>query len=352
VKRDLVSGSCTVDLAVRAHRLLLVLFATAFVALIAGVDTTGTAPPIASRTLAPSAGDAFGLPARSALARRNGRIVYADPGPGGRGWWMFTVNADGRDKKLLTRDGGISPRWSPDGTKLLFTRGDNLFVMRAGPGAVPRFLIGPINGAAAGPAGRPELAAHWSPDGRRITFETVRGIEVANADGSGRRLLLRTRPRQLYFGNPDWSPDGGQIVLAGSQWAPLTWPAWVPEQIYVMRSNGTGLRQLTDDTTFQRGPSWSPDGRWILFARCPAPWAKSRVSELVLLKPDGSDQRTIARLPGTDCVRNITWSPDGRKILYLNERTGVEVMNVDGGARRRLLPWVLGVSGFSWQPLA
>jgi Tol biopolymer transport system component len=194
---------------------------------------------------------------------------------------MFTVDADGRDKKLLSRDGGISPRWSPDGRKLLFTRDDNLFVMRAGPGAVPRFLIkGPINGPASVPAGIPELAAHWSPDGRRITFATVRGIEVANADGSERKLLLRTRPRQLYFGDPDWSPDGGQIVLDGAQWAPLTWPAWVPEQIYVMRPNGTGLRQLTDDTiTAHAHPSWSPDGRWIL------------------------------------------------------------------------LPWVLGVSGFSWQPL-
>ena len=345
--------SSTDGLVVRRHRLLLVLFPAAVVALIAGVAATGTAPSIASRRLAPRARDAFGLPVRGSLARRNGRIVYADSGPGGGGWWMFTVNADGRDKKLLSRDGGISPRWSPDGRKLLFTRDDNLFVMRAGPGAVPRFLIkGPINGAAGSAGGIPELAAHWSPDGRRITFATVRGIEVANADGSGRRLLLRTRLRQLYFGDPDWSPDGGQIVLDGAQWAMLTWPAWVPEQIYVMRPNGTGLRQLTDDTiTAHDHPSWSPDGRWILFARCPAPWNASRVSELVLLKPDGSEQRTIARLPGSDCVSNMTWSPDGRKILYLNERTGVEVMNADGSARRRLLPWALGVSGFSWQPL-
>jgi Tol biopolymer transport system component len=117
---------------------------------------------------------------------------------------------------------------------------------------------------------------------------------------------------------------------------PLTWLS-VPEQIYVMRSNGTGLRQLTYGfIRFHRDPSWSRDGRWILFARCPVPLAASRdVSELVLLKPGGSDQRTIARLPGTDCVRMITWSPDGRKILYLNERTGVEVMNLDGSARRR-----------------
>ncbi len=344
-------ASSTEGLVVRARRLLLVLCATAFVALIADGDRTGTASPITSRTLVPSARDAFGLPARSSLARRNGRIVYADSSLG-RGWWMFTVNAEGRDKKLLTRDGGTWPQWSTDGTKLVFTRGDNLLTMRARPGAVPRFLIkGPINGAAGVAAGIPALAAHWSPDGRRITFATVRGIEVANADGSGRRLLLRNRPQQLYFGDPDWSPDGGQIVLAGSSWAPLTWPS-VPEQIYVMRSNGTGLRQLTGGfIRFHRDPSWSRDGRWILFAQCPAPWAASRVSELVLLKPNGSDQRTIERLPGTDCASMITWSPDGHKILYLNERTGVEVMNVNGSGRRHLLPWALGVDGLSWQPL-
>lgn len=340
---------------VGARRPLFVLSATVVVAVMAGVAMSGTAPPTASRRPVPRQRVSVGLHIRSSLARRNGRVVYANPGLGRR-WSLFMVNAEGHDKTLLIRDGGISPQWSPDGTKLAFTRGDSLFVTRARPGAVPRSLIkGPINGAAGSAGGIPGLAAHWSPDGRRITFATVRGIEVANADGSGRRLLLRTRPRQLFFGDPDWSPDGGQIILDGSRWAPLTFPAWVPEQIYVMRPNGTGLRQLTDDTDNAHDhPSWSPDGRWILFARCPAPWAANRTSELVLLKPDGRKQRTIARLPGSDCGSNIawfTWSPDGRKILYLNERTGVEVMNSDGSARRRLLPWVLGVNGFSWQPL-
>jgi Tol biopolymer transport system component len=331
------------------RRLLLILCAAVSIAVLVCAEPSGAASRIGPRNVVSSAGNPSAAAIRGSLARRNGRIVYADPGLG-RGWMMFTVNAEGHDKKLLTRDGGIRPQWSPDGTKLLFTRGDHLFVMRAGPGAVRRFLIkGPINGAAGVTAGIPELAAHWSPDGRRIVFATVRGIEVANADGSGRRVLLRTRPRQLYFGDPDWSPDGRQIVLQGNQFAPLTWPS-VPEQIYLMRSDGTGLRQLTYGfIRFHENPSWSRDGRRIVFARCPVPWATSRVSELVLLKPDGSDQRTIARLPGTDCVRMITWSPDGRKILYLNERTGVEVMNIDGSARRRLLPWALGVSGFSWQ---
>jgi Tol biopolymer transport system component len=344
-------ASCTDAPVVGARRPLFVLSVTVVVA-VAGVATSGTASPSASRRLVPRQRVSVGYPVRSSPARQNGRIVYADPGVG-RGWSLFTVNAEGRDKKLLTRDGGSRPRWSPDGTKLLFTRGDNLVVMRAGRHPVRRLLIkGPINGAAGVTAGIPELAAHWSPDGRRIVFATVRGIEVANVDRSGRRVLLRTRPQQLYFGDPEWSPDGGQIVLQGNQFAPLTWPS-VPEQIYLMRADGTGLRQLTYGFIhFHENPSWSPDGRWILFARCPVPWATGQeVSELVLLKPDGSGQRTIARLPGTDCVRMITWSPDGRRILYLNERTGVEIMNVDGSARRRLLPWVLGVNGFSWQPL-
>lgn len=331
-----MSGASTDGLVVRTRRLSLVVFATTFVALIAGVGQAGPAVPKASRS----------------IANRNGRIVYADR-PTGRGWSMFTVNADGRDKKLLTREGGIWPQWSPDGTKLLFTRGDNLLVMGAQPGAVSRPLIKePINGPAYSPAGLAfRLAAHWSPNGRRIVFATARGIEVANADGSGRRLLLRNRPQQLYFGDPDWSPDGGEIVLVGTSSAPLTWPS-APQQIYLMRSNGTGLRELTAGfLRFHRDPSWSRDGRSILFAQCPVPWATSRVSELVLLKRDGSGRRTIARASGTDCARMITWSPDGRRILYLDERTGVEVMNADGTARRHLLPWALGVSGLSWQPL-
>ena len=335
------------------RRPLLVVSATVFLAVTAGVTTAGTTSPTAARALVPSRRLSFGLPVRRSPAPRNGRIVYADPGPG-RGWSLFTINAEGHDKRLLTRKGGTSPQWSPDGTRLVFTRGDNLLTRRAGPSAVSRLLIrGPITGAATSVGGILHgFAARWSPDGRRIVFATVRGIELANADGSGRRILLRDRPQQLWFEDPDWSPDGTQIVFAGSGYSPLTWPS-VPEQIYLIRANGTGLRQLTYGVDrFHRDPSWSRDGRSILFAQCPAPWAaRGEVSQLVLLKPDEGSRRTIARLPGTDCARMITWSPDGRKILYLNERTGVEVMNSDGTARRRLLPWILGVNGFSWQPL-
>ncbi|HEY7690970.1 MAG TPA: hypothetical protein VH816_01375 [Gaiellaceae bacterium] len=284
--------------------------------------------------------EAFGSPAGTAPAHRNGRIVYADPGTRGR-WSMFTVDVRGRGRMLLTRDGGIWPEWSPDGTKLLFTRGDRVFMLGAGRGAVPRLLLGGAN----------RSGAHWSPDGRRIVFETTRGIEVANADGSGRRLLVRDESARFFFGDPDWSPDGREIVLTRATWSPLTWP-WVPEQIYVMRSNGTGLRALTEDVAAaDRVPRWSPDGTSILFARCPAPWTAQRTApQLVVLKHDGSERTTIP-IPGPDCVRIARWSPDGREILYLDERTGVELVNADGSVRRHLLSWADGVYGFSWQAL-
>jgi Tol biopolymer transport system component len=71
----------------------------------------------------------------------------------------------------------------------------------------------------------------WSPDGRRIAFESKRGgnfdIYVMNADGSGQRRLTQSG------GDPAWSPDGRRIAFVGDS------------GIYVMHADGSGLRSLT-----------------------------------------------------------------------------------------------------------
>lgn len=163
------------------------------------------------------------------------------------------VEGGGRDADLHGPDGGRRDRIRVPGARRLgryrhvrLARGDST----GSPELAHRFLLGGAN----------RSGAHRSPDGRRIVFETTRGIEAANADASGRRLPVREESARFFFGDPDWSPDGREIVLTGATWSPLTWPR-VPEQIYVMRSNGTGLRPLTGDVAAaDRVPRWSPDG--------------------------------------------------------------------------------------------
>jgi dipeptidyl aminopeptidase/acylaminoacyl peptidase len=279
-------------------------------------------------------GVAAGRCARLTFPGRNGRIVYAAPSAG-LGWRLFTMNPDGSDTRLLTRDGGIAPAFSPDGKTLALTRGGGLFTMRAGPGArlgrrVATFGLDPA----------------WSPDGRQIVFAAL-GISVVNRDGTGKRRLLKDSyggAGQRSYDEPDWSPDGSRIVLVGGRTVDTG-------QIYVMGADGSGLRAITDDAAADASPSWSPDGKRILYARCNV--HDTGDTELAVISPDGSTGTTIARLSQTQCVSDLTWSPDGRKIAFINDGNRVdvwpkfEVMNRDGTGRTEIP--VRGFYGFSWQ---
>ena len=76
-------------------------------------------------------------------------------------------------------------------------------------------------------------------------------------------VLLRTGDERY----PSYSPDGTQIAFRGD--LDLAEPSG-DEEIYVMNADGTNVRQLTSNADFDSAPSWSPDGKRILFERAPA----------------------------------------------------------------------------------
>jgi TolB protein len=88
----------------------------------------------------------------------------------------------------------------------------------------------------------------WSPDGRRIAFESNWQLWVMNADGSGQLRLTRTRTRNLA---PSWSPDGRKIAFESKRDGQA--------EIYVMNPDGSGQRNLTRTRGWQeRWSAWSP----------------------------------------------------------------------------------------------
>lgn len=110
------------------------------------------------------------------------------------------------------------------------------------------------------PSTSSEFAPQYSPDGKKIAFESERSgsleIWICRSDGSGCSML--TSFGKQATGLPHWSPDGGQFVFYSR-----------PNQkgqIYVMDSEGGRLRQLTNDAWENFFPVWSKDGRWIYFS--------------------------------------------------------------------------------------
>jgi TolB protein len=243
------------------------------------------------------------------LAFSSSRATGANRGMGAS---VAIMNADGSHQLVLAA--GDAPDWSRDGESIAFSRGGQIWVMRA-DGADLR-QVTQSSAFKAGPS--------WSNDGTRMAFirmldpQSPNGprptIGIVNADGSTERIL--TPPGRV---NVRIEPDGTRTVLETADDANA--PAWSPVddtiafwsgieqqygQVWVIKADGSGGRQLTDDPTHRNSddPSWSPDGRQILFGT-----GRGGRVELWVMNADGSGQRRLFPIdpypfPGRGSWRN------------------------------------------------
>jgi TolB protein len=145
---------------------------------------------------------------------------------------------------------------------------------------------------------------------------------------------------------PAWSPDGSQIAFVSNRGAD------VGLQIYLMTADGSNQKRLGEvqpgDNTH---PSWSPDGSQIVFQ------SKRDINsdpgddnwDLYVMSSDGSKSRPIANSPADDTEPR--WSPDGRKIAFLSERSGqdeIYVIDPDGSHIEQLTDLMVLKSGLNW----
>ena len=269
-------------------------------------------------------------------------------------------------------------QWSPDGSRILFTRrideqGPPIGVVEAngsrlwGIEDVPSDRVSRQSG--------PMRTFDVSADGSRIVYSTCgyavfqnEGYEivVSNIDGTDTRRLTDNDSAELY---PVWSPDGARVAFLGraeltiytvatGEWtsvpidvAPIR-PAWSPDgrslaflayatrpagysdrwggvrvhanvDVHTVGPDGSGLRMIISNAA--SAPSWSPDGERIAVATFEGDGAA-----LYTFAADGSDPVMVVRVDTKDIVYripwrsdpipvwvpNVSWSPDGSKIMY------------------------------------
>jgi TolB protein len=258
------------------------------------------------------------------------------------------MNGDGTGLRRLTRntvtDG--SPVWLPDGARIGFLRSingrDEIYVMNADGSDQRRLTLLPRGVGVSGGAPGGDLT--WSPEGEKIAFIAYAGhlgrpdIFVMNTDGSGLRNVTNTATTSF---DSTWSPDGRRTAyLDGS-------PGGAP--LYVVNADGTGKQRLTGPVMVDLGsPSWSPDGRTLAFT--------GRGGDIYTVHADGTGLRKLTAGPGWNV--GSEWSPDGRRIVFSSSRDDpahrtfdLFVMNADGSGQRNLTH-TPGVSehAASWAP--
>ena len=135
--------------------------------------------------------------------------------------------------------------------------------------------------------------------------------------------------------------------------------------VFTMDRDGGGLRQLTSGAASDLAPTWSLDGTMIAFGSVIPPeanvWPPDSTVEVVVMRPDGTDRRTIATLSANVSVYGnpyqesgrLAWSPDGRSIAYtalIGARPEIFVAPVDGTGAAQVGDPVLEGADPAWSP--
>lgn len=254
-----------------------------------------------------------------------------------RGWSkeLFLVDYDGYNLRQLTWDESLNllPKWSPDGDEILYTtyRFGNPDLYSIYPKTGRRRAVSYIQGL--------NTTGAFSPDGTKIVLTVSHGTNpnLYLLERSG-KIIRKMTVSQSIDTSPSFAPNGKEIVFISDR------PGY--PQLYIMNLEGGNLRRITTPG-FCDSPAWSPRGDKIAFTM------RLGRQNYDLYIYDLTKSRILRLTEDERNNENPSWSPDGRFIVFSSNRTGtneLHIIGADGSGIRKLGEIPGNSSTPSWSP--
>jgi Tol biopolymer transport system component len=229
--------------------------------------------------------------------------------------YLYIIDINGQNQRLLSKGKQFcgSPAWSPDDNMIAFVKNDN-----NGAGTYDIYLIKADGSNETRLTNQNDnFSPRYFSDNNSIIFSSSNnsgsGIYKMNIDGSNKKLLT---PQGKSFGDPKISPNGIMISVTSNDWN--------GSQIFVMNSNGSNLKQITStvsskyfDTGFPRdgngNPVWSPNSDKLAYVSY-----ENGSPDIFIINSNGTGNKKLTDTPLRD--ENPVWTKDGNYILFSSNR--------------------------------